>query len=359
MSSSAEKTEQPTPKKLSDARKKGEVAKSKEVSSTFGFISVIALLWYMSDTYIITIQEMVLLPTTVYTEPFYKALDVVIHGILQKTIELILPLVVVAMVAAILGNVIQFGFLFAAESIKPDIKKINPISGFKKIFSMKNLVEFIKSIIKILFLSYVVYDVLYTSMGDMVHLPHCGTSCMLPMTGSLLKKLLLYAALAFIIISVVDYLFERFNFMKQNRMSKDEVKREYKENDGNPEIKQKRKQIHQEMVNSAENTKQSDVVIKNPTHLAIGLRYRENITPLPVVTVKGRGGNAKFIVNIAEQKGIPVLENVPLAHALFHLDVTDFIPSDLIEPVAEVFRWVQEIKPQEEDDIGDSNSDLL
>ena len=344
---SAEKTEEPTPKKLRDARKKGQVAKSKEVSGTLGLIAVVATLWAMSDTYLVTIEEMVLLPAQVYTENFEEALKIVTMGILEKAVMLTIPLVLVAVISAVAGNALQFGFLFAAESIKPDIKKISPIGGLKKIFAIKNLVEFFKSIIKIAFLSFVVYYVIYSTIGDMVNMPYCGSQCILPIVGVLMKKLLLFSMVAFLIIAVVDYLFERKQFMKEQRMTKDEVKREYKESEGSPEIKGKRKEIHQEIIDSAENTSQSDVVIKNPTHLAIGLRYQQEKTPLPMVTVKGRGGHARFIIKIAEKEGIPVLENVPLAHALYQLNITDFIPGELIEPVAEVFRWVQEIKEQE------------
>ncbi|MCW7554005.1 type III secretion system export apparatus subunit SctU [Endozoicomonas gorgoniicola] len=344
---SAEKTEQPTPKKLRDARQKGQVAKSKEVSGTFGFLLVIATLWFMSDDYINTIQEMVILPSTVYNETFEEAFKIVTMGILTKSIELLIPLVGVTLLGAIIGNVMQFGFLLAGESIKPDIKKISPIGGFKKIFAMKNLMEFFKSVVKIVFLSIVVYYVIKGSLGDMVNMPYCGSSCILPITGILLKKLLLYAIAAFIVIAVLDFMFEKHQFTKQNKMSKDEVKREHKESEGSPEIKGKRKEIHQEILNEAENTKKSDVVIKNPTHLAIGLHYSEDKTPLPIVTVKGRGGRARFIIKIAEKEGIPILENVPLAHALFDTDIASYIPSELIEPVAEVFRWVEDLKEQE------------
>lgn len=344
---SAEKTEEPTPKKLRDARKKGQVAKSKEVSGTFGFLLVIVTLWFMSDDYINTIQEMVILPSTVYNETFEEAFKVVTMGILNKSIELLIPLVGVTLLGAIIGNVMQFGFLLAGESIKPDIKKISPIGGFKKIFAMKNLMEFFKSVVKIVFLSIVVYYVIKGSLGDMVDMPYCGSSCILPITGVLLKKLLIYAIAAFVVIAVLDFMFEKHQFTKQNKMSKDEVKREHKESEGSPEIKGKRKEIHQEILNEAENTKKSDVVIKNPTHLAIGLHYSQDKTPLPVVTVKGRGGRARFILKIAEKEGIPVLENVPLAHALFDTDIASYIPSELIEPVAEVFRWVEDLKEQE------------
>lgn len=344
---SAEKTEKPTPKKLRDARKKGQVAKSKEVSSTFGIIAVFCTLWFMSDTYLTTIQEMVILPATVYNENFQDAFKIVTQGILEKSIELLLPLVMVSMLSAIIGNIMQFGFLLAGESVKPDLKKISLIAGFKRIFAIKNLVEFFKSVIKIVFLSIVVYFVIRNSLADMFNLPYCGSDCILPVVGVLMKKLMIYAIAAFIVISVLDYLFEKQQFTKENKMSKDEVKREHKEMEGSPEIKGKRKEIHQEILNEAENTKKSDVVIKNPTHLAIGLHYKQDVTPLPVVTVKGRGGRARFIVKIADKEGIPVMENVPLAHALFDTDIASYIPSDLIEPVAEVFRWVEDLKEKQ------------
>lgn len=344
---SGEKTEEPTPKKLRDARKKGQVAKSKEVSGTFGFIAVLATIWAMSDRLFESIQEMLLFPTMVYNEDFNFAFKVVTTGILDDFIMLLLPLVLVAMVSSILGNVMQFGLLFSGESIKPDIKKIDPVGGMKKIFALKNLVEFFKSIIKIVFLSFVVYYVIKTSLADMMNLPYCGTSCILPVASEVMKKLLLYAVSAFVVIAIFDYLFERYNFMKQQKMTKDEVKREYKESEGSAEIKGKRKELHQEILNSAENTKKSDVVIKNPTHLAIGLHYRQDSTPLPMIMVKGRGSHARFILKVAENEGIPILENVPLAHALYDVDIAAYIPSELIEPVAEVFRWVQEVKEDE------------
>ncbi|WP_330926882.1 type III secretion system export apparatus subunit SctU [Candidatus Sororendozoicomonas aggregata] len=344
---SGEKTEEPTPKKLRDARKKGQVAKSKEVSGTFGLIAVLATIWAMSDRFMESIEQMLMLPASVYNEDFAFSFKVVTTGILDEFIVLLFPLVMVAMLSAIIGNVMQFGMLFSGESVKPDIKKIDPVQGMKKIFALKNLVEFFKSIIKIVFLSFVVYFVIKTTLGDMVNIPYCGTGCILPVTGAVMKKLLIYSVAAFVVIAVADYLFERHNFMKQQRMTKDEVKREYKEMEGSQEIKSKRKEIHQEILNSAENTKKSDVVIKNPTHLAIGLHYRQGKTPLPVVMVKGRGAHARFILKVAEKEGIPVLENVPLAHALFDTAIAAYIPSELIEPVAEVFRWVQDVKEEE------------
>ena len=342
---SGEKTEQPTAKKLRDARKKGQVAKSKEVSSTMGIIFVVAVLWGLSDWYLHTFQEIVLFPAQVYNMEFKAALKAAALGIAGKALMLIAPLVIAAVTAAIIGNVIQFGLLFAVEPLKPDIKKINPIQGAKKIFALKNLVELIKSVIKILFLSLVVYMVISESLQDLMNMPWCGSSCIIPVIGSLLKKLILYAIVAFIVIAVADFMFEKYQFTKEQKMTKDEVKREYKEMDGNPEIKGKRKQLHQELINSEDDVKKSDVVIKNPTHIAVGLYYKKEKTPLPVVTSLGKRSQAMFILKIARDSDIPVIENVALARALFsQTEVGDFIPSELIAPVAEVFRLLQQMK---------------
>ena len=346
---SGEKTEDPTPKKLRDARVKGQVAKSKEVASTMTILCVFAILWAMGDWYINSFVEVLVIPSYFYNEPFDEALKTVVFALLDKMIKMIAPLVAIAALAAILGNVMQFGFLIAFESIKPDIKKIDPVQGAKKIFSIKNLVELLKSVIKIIFLSFVVYYVITNHLGDLAQLPWCGSSCILPVTAQLVKELILYSIIAFIIISVADFLFEKSQFTKEQRMTKDEVKREHKEMDGNPEIKGKRKELHQELINSEDNVKKSDVVIKNPTHVAVGLYYEQEKTPLPVVTALGKRTQAQYILKIAEKNGIPVMENIPLARALFsQSEVGSFIPSELIGPVAEVFRWVNQMDKEKE-----------
>lgn len=348
--SSGEKTEDPTPKKLRDARKKGQVAKSKEISSTASLLAVVVLLWAMSDWYLMMFQEILLFPAEFYHLEFHEAFRLTLEGLLSRILQMLTPLVAVAAFTAIFGNVVQFGFLIAFESLKPDIKKISPIAGAKKIFALKNLVELFKSIIKIVFLSFVVYHVIKSSLPDLVNLPWCGSSCIYPLLAALIKKLVLYALIAFLVIAIADFMFEKWNFNKDQKMTKDEVKREYKESDGNPEIKQKRKEIHHEILNSDGAVKKSDVVVKNPTHIAVGLYYDKEKTPLPMVTSAGKREQAKFILKIAEDNGIPVMENVPLARALFsQTEPGAFIPSELIGPVAEVFRWVQQLKQQQGD----------
>lgn len=162
--------------------------------------------------------------------------------------------------------------------------------------------------------------------------------------GALVTEIMAYTAVAYIIVGAFDFAFQRFNHTKQLMMTKDEVKREHKDSEGNPEIKGKRKQLHQEMMQSgiAENTRKSSVVVTNPTHVAVALYYQKDETPLPMVMAKGEDLLAKRIMRIAEEEGIPIMRNVPLARALNErVEVEQYVPSDLLEPVAEVLRWVQ------------------
>ena len=349
----SEKTEDPTPKRLRDQRKKGQVAQSKEVASTALIVSIFAFLAIMSGFYYEKIEEMILLPATQLGPDFDfgSALNVVIDQMLSIMFQLLLPLIGLVIVIAIGSHFAQYGVLFAPTTLKPDLKKLNPAQGIKKIFSMKNLFELLKSILKIAFLSVLIYLVIRDALPDLMKLPSCGLNCVLPVTGQMVWNLALYSTFAFVIIAAADFAFQKFQFIKQNKMTKDEVKREYKESEGSPEIKGKRKQFHQELMQDSvsDGVKNSDVVVKNPTHYAVALEYKKDVTPLPIVRAKGENLLAKRIINIALENDIPVMENVPLAQAL-HSDaeLDQYIPSDLVKPVAEVLRWVQQLENERE-----------
>lgn len=347
---SGEKTEQPTPKKLRDARKKGQVSSSKDVVSAALVVLMFALLWGASGFYADKLQELILLPTLYIGSdmPFYLALEQTFDGLIVLFLQMIAPPLVLAVVVGIAAHLGQFGFLLAFESLKPDLNKLNPGKGIKKIFSIKNLVELLKSILKIALLSILFYQVISNNLANLLKLPGCGLSCVSPLLGALMLDLMIYAGFGFILIAAADFAFQRFQFTKEMRMSKQEVKQEYKEMEGDPRIKGKRRQLHQELMmqNTASAVKRSTVVVTNPTHIAIALEYREGETPLPIVRAKGENLMAQRIIEIARAEGIPVMENVPLARALHEQSQVDqYIPSDLIEAVAEVLRWVAQLEP--------------
>ncbi|EXJ15636.1 type III secretion system export apparatus subunit SctU [Imhoffiella purpurea] len=344
-----EKTEKPTAKKLRDARKKGQVSSSKDVVSAALMILMFALLWGVGGFYLDRFQTLILLPTT-YTDaglPFYHALEQTFDGLIVLFFQLIAPPLLLAVVVAVMAHLGQFGFLLAFESLKPDLGKLNPAQGIKKIFSLKNLIELLKSLLKIALLTILFYQMIRHNLADLVKLPACGIGCVPRLLGHLMLDLMIYAGLGFVIVAAADFAFQRFQFTKEMRMSKQEVKQEYKEMEGDPRIKGKRRHLHQELMmqNTVNAVKRSTVVVTNPTRIAIALEYREGETPLPVVRAKGENLMAQRIIEIARQEGIPVMENVPLARALHEQSKVDqYIPSDLIAAVAEVLRWVAQLE---------------
>lgn len=341
---SAEKTEQPTAKKLRDARRQGQVVKSKEIVSSALILSLVALLMGFSDYYLEHLGKLLLLPAEYIDLPFRQALETILENLLRELLYLLAPVLLVAALVVVLSHVGQYGFLLSLDSVKPDLKKINPVEGAKKIFSIRSLVEFLKSTLKVALLSLLVWLTLQGNLASLLRIPACGLDCVAPVSGLMLRQLMLVCAVGFLAIAVADYAFERHQHYKQLRMSKDEVKREYKEMEGSPEIKSKRRQFHQELQSSnlRADVRRSSVIVANPTHVAIGIRYRRGETPLPLVTLKHTDALALRVRRIAEEEGIPVLQRVPLARALLRDgNVDQYIPADLIQATAEVLRWLE------------------
>lgn len=344
MSEGGEKTEQPTPKKIRDARKKGQVANSKDTVSTSLLIAIFAYIWVGWDYMLEHLKIMMLLPSRYMGEHFYYALREVTFGLLVEFAKIVMPIILVTVVAAIASNFLQIGPLVAFESLKPDLNKLNPVSGMKKIFAMKNVFEFLKSSAKVIFLGALVFYVTKGMIDPLFKIPPFGMEGVMEILPKMMRNFASFVMLAYIIVAVADFFFQRHNHNKQLMMTKDEVKREYKESEGDPHIKGKRKQLHKEMVmeDNVQNTRKSTVVVTNPSHLAIALKYVREEKKLPVVTAKGEGILANRMRKAAEEAGVPIMENVDLARQLFdEVQVKQYIPSDLIQPVAEVLRWVQ------------------
>lgn len=274
---SGEKTEQPTAKKLRDARKKGQVAKSQEIVSSALILALIAVLFAFADYYMSHISALLLLPSELAYQGFQDALIDVAIAIAKEMAYLLAPIILVAALIAIFSNMGQFGFLFSGESIKPDIKKINPVEGAKRIFSLKSVIEFIKSILKVSLLSCIFWVTLRGNINTLMQIPTCGLECVPAVTGVMIKQLMIISSVGFVVIAAADFAYQKFDHTKKLKMSKDEVKREYKEMEGSPEIKSKRRQLHQELQasNQRENVKRSNVLVTNPTHIAVGLYYKK------------------------------------------------------------------------------------
>ncbi|MFC4160040.1 type III secretion system export apparatus subunit SctU [Chitinimonas lacunae] len=343
---SGEKTEQPTSKKLRDARQKGQVAHSKDFTQVLLVLALFGYLLMAGPSLMQSMAEMILLPAQLHGMPFRNALALALEQMMRDGALLLLPFLLIVLGIGIFGETLQVGILFAFESLKPSAKKLNVVDNLKNMFSAKNLVEFLKSCIKVVFLSALVYFVVRDALDPLTKLPSGGVMAIGLAVASLMRTMVINVVLCFGAIALADLAWQRYRHTKDLMMSKEEIKQEYKEMEGDPHIKGKRRHLAQEiaMGGGAERARKASVVVTNPTHFAVALYYQEAETPLPMVLAKGQDALAQRIVEVAREEGIPVLQNVPLARALYRSTPVDHvIPTDLIEPVAEVLRLVRQL----------------
>ena len=345
----SEKTEYPTAKKLRQAREDGQVAHSKDFTQT---VLILALFGYMladARNLIQSMTELILLPVSVLGMKFDDAANVVITALWNNSIALLLPFLLIVIGLGMFSEMLQTGMNISFKAMMPSGKKLNVATNVKNIVSVKNLVEFLKSNLKIAFLSALIYIVVRDALPVLMTLPAAGLVGVGTAVGQLLKVMIINMAVAYTVIALADFAWQRYQHVKGLMMSKDEIKQEYKEAEGDPHIKHKRKHLHQEMMQegAVHSTRKAQVVVTNPTHLAIAIQYDKDKTPLPIVVAKGEGALAERMIAAARESGIPVLQNIPLAHDLMDNAALDqYIPSELIEPVAQVLRLVQEMGQQ-------------
>ncbi len=349
--SSGEKTEEPTPKKLDDARKKGQVWKSRDLTSTLVFLAGFGAM-------AVTLQQSYSRIRDLFTEVFGRVqlpsanpvIDVsaTLYSGLAAMAVLSLPVVAAAAVIGGFADFIQVGPLFAKDPLTPKLEKLNPIEGFKNLFSKKQLVELVKATVKLCLASYLAYGVMRDEMKLVVVTASARPDQIATVVGHLIYELTKSTALLLVLVSIFDLWWQRRVFMKDMMMTKEEVKREYKESEGDPQHKSKRREMHQEILESAmmEDVRGADAVITNPDHVAVAIKYKKEEDNAPRVVAKGINVKAERIKEIAREAGIPVLRNVPLAQALSKLEIGDEVPEDLYDAVAEVLNFVYALSKQ-------------
>lgn len=349
---SGEKTEQPTHKKLREARQKGDVAHSKDFTQTLLVLALFGYLLGNAHGIVEALGRLILIPSTLVGQPFEQALPVGLEAALREAVYLVLPFVLIVLIVGMFAEFLQVGVVLAFEKLKPSAKKLNVMSNLKNIFSKKNLVELLKSVIKIAFLSVLVTLVVRDALPELMAVPHSGLAGLEAGVGGMMRTLIVNIAVAYVVISLADFVWQRMQYRKGLMMSKEDIKQEFKEMEGDPHIKHKRKHLHQEMVmhGAVASARKASVLVTNPTHLAVAIYYEPDETPLPVVLAKGEGALAEQMMAAAREAGVPVMQNIPLARALMASAQPDqYIPSELIEPVAEVLRLVRKLAGNSDD----------
>lgn len=345
MSDSSEKTEQPTDKKISDARKRGQVPRSREAATLFVLLSGVVALFALSNYLGIGMRDIMVSSFSLTRDQVFTE-DEMARIFVQDLKFIAIPLLIITFIMqifAIVGSIMIGGMNFSKEAMQPKFNKLNPLSGIKRIVSVNSFVELIKSIAKVTFIGLFCYFVLKSQVETILRLSYLNPLKSIGEAIFILYKLMLIIVCAMIPIVMIDVPFQMWNYKKQLRMSKQEIKDEYKEQEGNPQIKSKIRQMQYQMAarRMMQNVPEADVVITNPTHYAVALSYDPNGTTAPVVVAKGVDEVANKIKEIAYETDVPVLQLPPLARSIYYTtDLDKEIPNGLFKAVAQVLAFV-------------------
>jgi type III secretion protein U len=344
---SGEKTEQPTDKRLKDVRKKGQTAKSPDIAESVCVLAVVlalALGLHMATDLLRGIVHCAL--EAVHAEGSLQSTFVALGGMAKAGVMLSAPIALLAAVAATVANAAQAKLMISFTPVIPKFDQVNPASGMKRIFSMRAVIDLVKMIVK----SSVLLAIMWVSIKGLLPLlsgaPYQTLPTLIHLLWNSFVRLLAIGAVAYLVIGVADYKVMHWLFIRQNRMSKEDIKREYKQNEGDPHLKGERKKIAREMVTEEPKKKAvglSTLVVTNPTHYAVALRYLPESDALPVVVASGVDAEAALVRRYATEAGVPIVANPPVARTLYRVNVGDPIPESMFEVVAAILRWVNSV----------------
>lgn len=346
---SGEKTESATPKKRQEARKKGQVAKSMDLPAAFilffSFLSFALFGGFMKD-HLMSMFQSIFYDFLLY-DPTVDNVIVLAKNLMIQMLIVVGPIFLISMIIGIAGNYLQIGFLFTGDPLMMKFSKLNPIEGAKKIFSLRSVVDFLKSVLKMTIIGVVVYMTLWGERAHIMELARLPLENILQFTASLTLSLGIKIGIILIILAIFDYLYQRYEHEKSLKMSKQDIKDEYKKTEGDPLIKSKirEKQRRMAMQRMMQEVPKADVVITNPTHFAVAIRYDANEMQAPTVIAKGTDYVALKIKETAKAHNIITMENKPLARALYaQVEIGESIPNDMFQAVAEVLAYVYKVK---------------
>ncbi len=345
-----EKTEQPTPKRLQETRKKGQVAQSREVSSALILLTSLGVFFFAGSWMFWSLSgfmRRIFQNLETFRLHDISTANAFLLEIFKQIFSILMPLMLVVFVAGIVANIFQFGFLFTSKPLIPDLSKLDPIKGMKKFFSLKSLAELVKSIFKISAVGSIAFLTLKGELKTIPSLIQMSVAEILSFIGRVSFEICFYVCLFLIVLAAVDYVYQRWQHEKDMKMTKQEVKDESKQTEGDPAVKARIRKAQMEIAQRKmmEAVPDADVIVTNPTRLAIALKFDAKEMIAPQVMAKGAGFIAEQIKKIAKENQIPIVEHKPLAQTLFKLtEVGDYVPADLYRAVAEILAYVYRLK---------------
>ena len=343
--SGQEKTEEATPRRLQKAREDGQVPKSMEVNTTLLLIAGVVSFYFFGNDFVRqNLNNLEYFFDLSYQ--FQLNSDTYYHIFLEvglRVLYIVAPFMIVLVITALVVNFGQVGFMFVGKPLLPDLNRINPQKGIERIFGPRGRVELLKSVFKIFLIAPVMIFLIYRAFPIIVTLTRSDAHGIIETIAWLALEIAIYALLILLILAIADYIFQRYQHTQDLKMTKEEVKQEMKDVQGDPQVKSRIRSIQQEMSRRRmmEEVPESDVVVTNPTEYAIALRYQSDIDAAPVVVAKGRNHLARNIREIADTHRVPIVENRPLAQSLYKLvEVGQLIPPELYKAVSEVLAYV-------------------
>lgn len=350
-----ERTEEPTSKKLSDARKKGQVAKSKEVASALGLLSFFMIL----KLYVGSIGSSFIMGFHVVYNQIpdviknyngdipVAALGTLVRSMMQQLGLIVAPVLLVGYVVAFVSDLVQVKWSPTTQPLRPKPNKLSPMNGIKRLFSVASLLELLKSIAKLVIIGYVVYSYLKDRIGQIFLLYDITLNQAIGLIGEIIVDMGIRIAAVYMVLAYVDYRYQKWKFRDDMKMTKQEVKDEYKNMEGDPQVKGKQKQRMREasMRRMMQQLPEADVVITNPTHYAVAIKYDPDKYDAPYVIAKGEDYLAQKIKDVAKENHIEIVENKPLARMLYaNVEIGELVPPELYQAVAEVLAFVYHLK---------------
>ncbi|MEW6417081.1 MAG: flagellar biosynthesis protein FlhB [Nitrospirota bacterium] len=336
-----ERTEQATPRRQQKAKEKGQVARSRELISMSATGGIILMFYFSGSSFIVNMSELMrkLLNLQYGSNPAFA-----MRFAASEMFWILFPFLGIAFAFAVLTGVLQGGFILKPLSLETE--RLNPINGFKRLFSRYGIVEFLKSLLKFAVGGFIFYLIIKSLIAILPFTQAMDIREIMRVSGRLLFKAVIIIFMTFFIFAVMDYLYERWRFERSLKMTKHEVKEEYKETEGDPLVKSRVKSIQRELARRRmmQEVPKATVVITNPTHIAVALKYKKEEMSAPMVIAKGAGFVAEKIKEIARKNHIPIVEDKPLARALYKLNLDSFIPVDLYRAVAKILAYIYNVR---------------
>ncbi len=344
----SEKTEKATPKQLRDAREKGQIAQSQDVSKLLILLLVSEVTLGLANSSMDSLKQLMELSINATQQPFER----IVEQLVTEAIAVMLPFLALSVGLAMLMRLAagwgQFGFLFAPKALKVDFNKLNPFAQLKQMFSGQNLSNLLMSVLKAIVIGYTLYLLLEPELGTLILLANSDLDTYWQSLLQVFRHILRITLGLLLVLAAIDFGLQKFFHAKRLRMSHDDIKKEYKQSEGDPHVKGQRRQFAFEILNQEPEAaprpvQEADVLVVNPTHYAVALFYRPGKTPLPMIHCKGEDDDALALIAQAKVAKVPVVQSVWLARTLYKTRTGRYIPRSTLEMVAQIYQLVKQL----------------